>query len=298
LLAWTRDYLGRSGVESPRLCAELLLAHALECDRIRLYTRHDTVPGQDVLQTFRASVKQAAAGRPIAYLTGTKEFFSLSFEVTPDVLIPRPETEVLVERTIELVRNSSGPSCSLLDLGTGSGCIVVSLAKHLPDAQLFASDISEPTLQVARRNAERHGALERIEFRAGDLFDAWAPQTAESGEPAAAPPRFDVVVCNPPYVAEADAASLPIGVREHEPGVALFAGQDGLSVLHRVIHEAPHWLNRGGHLLLEVAFNQAAAVRALLDESVWDAIVTYPDELKHERVVHARLRDNQRTRTT
>jgi len=100
LLAWTRDYLERSGVESPRLCAELLLAHALECDRIRLYTRHDTVPGQDVLQTFRESVKKAAAGRPIAYLTGTKEFFSLSFEVTPDVLIPRPETEVLVERTM------------------------------------------------------------------------------------------------------------------------------------------------------------------------------------------------------
>ncbi len=298
MLAWTRDYLGRSGVESPRLCAELLLAHALECDRIRLYTRHDTVPGQDVLQTFRESVKQAAAGRPIAYLTGTKEFFSLSFEVTPDVLIPRPETEVLVERTIELVRNSSGALCSTLDLGTGSGCIIVSLAKHLTGAQMFASDISEPALQVARRNAERHGLLERIEFRVGDLFDTWAPHTAESGEPAAAPPRFDVVVCNPPYVAEADAPSLPIGVREHEPGVALFAGQEGLSVLRRVIDEAPHWLNRSGHLLLEVAFNQAAAVRALLDESVWDAIVTYPDELKHERVVHARLRDEQRTRTT
>jgi len=298
LLAWTRDYLERSGIESPRLCAELLLAHAMKCERIRLYTRHDRVPGEDVLQTFRESVKQAAAGRPIAYLTGAKEFFSLTFEVTPDVLIPRPETEVLVERTIELVRNSAGALCSLLDLGTGSGCVIVSLAKHLPDTQLFASDISEPALQVARRNAERHGVSEHIEFRVGDLFDAWAQHATESGEPAAAPPRFDVVVCNPPYVAEADAASLPIDVREHEPRVALLAGPDGLSVLRRVIAEAPGWLNRGGHVLLEVAFDQAAAVRALLDESVWDAIVTYPDELKHERVVHARLRDEQRTRTT
>ena len=298
LLAWTRDYFRRSGIESPRLCAELLLAHALECDRIHLYTRHDTVPGQDVLRTFRESVKQAAAGRPIAYLTGTKEFFSLSFEVTPDVLIPRPETEVLVERTIELVRKSAGTLCSLLDLGAGSGCIVVSLARHLPAARLFASDISEPALQVARRNAERHGVSERIEFRVGDLFDAWRPGAPERGQPAAVPPRFDVVVCNPPYVAEADAASLPIGVREYEPGVALFAGQEGLSVLRRLISAAPGWLNAGGHLLLEVAFDQAAAVRGLLDESIWHAIVTYPDELKHERVVHARLRDEQRTRTT
>jgi release factor glutamine methyltransferase len=298
LLAWTRDHLKRSGVESPRLCAELLLAHAMKCQRIQLYTQHDTVPGKDVLHTFRESVKQAAVGRPIAYLTGTKEFFSLSFEVAPDVLIPRPETEVLVERTIELVRHSAGALSSVLDLGTGSGCIVVSLARHLPDTRLFASDVSKPALQVARRNAQRHGVSQRIEFRVGDLFAAWAAQTTESGEPAAAPSRFDVVVCNPPYVAEDAVASLPIDVREHEPRVALLAGPDGLSVLRRVISDAPGWLSHGGHLLLEVGFDQAVAVRGLLDESVWDAIVTYRDELKHERVVHARLRDEQPTRTT
>jgi release factor glutamine methyltransferase len=291
LLAWTRAYLERNRVESPRLSAELLLAHALKCERIRLYTQHDRVPGPEVLTAFRESVKQAAAGRPIAYVTGTKEFFSLSFEVTPHVLIPRPETEVLVERTIELVRNARGKLRAVLDLGTGSGCIVVSLAKHLSDMELFASDVSAAALQVARRNAERHGVLERVEFRAGDLFEAWA-ELKRAGR------RFDVIVCNPPYVAEDDAASLPVGVREYEPGVALFAGGERLGVHRRLIREAPPWLNSGGHLLLEAAFDQAPAVRELLDESVWRDIVAYRDGLKHERVVHARLRDTQQATAT
>ncbi len=277
LLAWTREYFRQHGVESPRLCAEILLAHALGCERIELYTRHQHVPPGPALATFRQTVREAAAGRPIAYLTGTKEFFSLTFRVTPDVLIPRPETEVLVERTIHLVRHSAGALGSILDVGTGSGCIAVALARNLPDVRIGASDISEAALAVARDNAERLGVAERIDFRCGDLFEPWP-----AGEP------FDVIVSNPPYVAADQAADLPATVRAYEPHEALFAGAAGLDVIGRLAAEAPGHLTADGHLLIEVAFDQAPRVGALLDESGWNAIVAYKDALQFERVIHAR----------
>lgn len=285
LLGWTRDYLQRSGVESPRLCAEILLAHAMQCQRIHLYTCFEQAPGQDVLKTYRALVKQAATGRPIAHLTGVKEFFSLTFEVTPDVLIPRPETEILVERTIALVRQSPDTLRSICDLGTGSGCIAVSLAKHLPGVRLFASDISEAALVVARRNAERHAAGEQIEWRCGDLFEPWGQ--AATGAAGGVPAAFDVIVCNPPYVGTAG-APLAASVRDFEPPVALFAGPDGLDLIRRILAEAPRWLRAGGHLLLELAYDQAVTVRGLLDGAVWQDVVTYRDAAGHERVLHTR----------
>ena len=223
LLGWTQQFLQRSGIESPRLCAEILLAHAMQCERLRLYTRFEEVPGGDVRERFRELVQKAAGGHPIAYLTGTKEFFSLAFEVSPDVLIPRPETEILVERAISLLRKTPEPAPTILDLGTGSGCIAISLAKHLPHARLAASDNSEAARAVARRNAERHGVAERIEFRCGDLFAPW-----DDG------PLFDVVVCNPPYVATAG-APVDASVRDFEPHAALFAGPDGLDVIRRLV---------------------------------------------------------------
>jgi release factor glutamine methyltransferase len=281
LLEWTRTFFQQHNVESPRLCAEILLAHAMGCERIELYTRHQSVPDQNVLARFRAAVKEAAAGRPIAHLTGTKEFFSLEFEITPDVLIPRPETEVLVERVIHLVRHGGDEIRSILDVGTGSGCIAVSLAKNLPHVALFACDVSEPAIEVARRNAQRHGVLDRIGIRLGDLFEPWEPRRC-----------FDMIVSNPPYVAESEAADLPVNVRDFEPRVALFAGPDGLDVLRRLIGEAPRHLEPGGHLIAEMAYNQSAAVRSLLDETVWRDIVTYRDDLGHQRVVHARRRAN------
>ncbi len=278
LLDWTRAHFARLKLESPRLCAELLLAHALGCERIRLYTRHDEVPGPAALDAFRELVRQAAEGRPIAYLTGTKEFFALPLEVTPDVLIPRPETEILVERTIDLVRKASGPR-RILDLCTGSGCIAIALARHLPDATLLASDVSPAALAVARRNAARHGVADRIEFRAGDLFEPWRT-------PPAAP--CDIVVCNPPYVATVDAPVAP-QVRAWEPHTALFAGPDGLAVIRRVLAEAPARLTSGGHLLLEMGFDQAPAVRRLAAGPVWGEAAVYRDGAGHERVLHVRL---------
>lgn len=282
LLSWTREHLQRSGVESPRLCAEILLAHVMRCQRIQLYTRFEEVPAEPVLAPFRALVKQAAQGHPIAYLTGTKEFFALPFDVSPDVLIPRPETEVLVERTIDLVRKTLDGAARILDLGTGSGCIAVALARHLPAARIFASDVSEAALGVARRNASRHGVAERIDFRCGDLLEPWTAPAAADG-----PPPFDVIVCNPPYIAT-NGAPVARHVRDFEPHVALFAGPDGLSVVRRVSAAAPDGLKSGGHLLLEIGFDQSRAVRDLLARAGWKDIVVYRDGGGNERVVHAR----------
>ncbi len=284
LLTWTQAHFLRHGLDSPRLCAEVLLAHVLQCERIHLYTRHDQAPDETALGAFRELVRQAAAGRPIAYLVGRKEFFSLPFEVGPDVFIPRPETEILVERTIDLARRAPAPP-AILDLCTGSGCIAVCLAKHLKDARLFASDISQAALTVARRNAERHGVADRIEFRCGDLFEPW--RTGIEGKAGAMPAPFDLIVCNPPYVATQGAPVAP-NVRDFEPHLALFAGPDGLDIVRRILAAAPSWLAGDGHLLLELAFDQAPTVRGLLAAAPWRNVSTYRDGAGHERVVHAR----------
>ncbi len=280
LLSWTREYFTRGGVESPRLCAELLLAHAMGCERIHLYTRHDEVPAEQILAPFRELVREAARGVPIAYLVGTKEFFSLPFSVTRDVLIPRPETEILVERTINLVRSAGPANARIIDLGTGSGCIAISLARHLPEARLCASDVSEEALTVARRNAETLDVAQRVELRAGDLFTPWCIADDE-------PALFDIIVCNPPYVATSG-APIDKSVREHEPAGALFAGNDGMEIIRRVLAEAPQHLVAGGHLLLEMAFDQGQRVREQCTSGgYWEKVVTYRDGAGHERVLHA-----------
>lgn len=284
LIDWTRRHFQQRGLDSPRLCAEILLAHAMQCSRIQLYAHHETVPDEAALSRFRESVRDAAAGRPVAYLTGMKEFFSLPFEVTPDVLIPRPETEILVERTIDWVRKSGRDGLSILDVGTGSGCIIVSLARHLPTARCFASDISEAALAVARRNAARHGVAERISFEAGDLFDAWLPR----GESF---PRFDVIVSNPPYIAQSEAEDLPRNVRDFEPAAALFGGADGWAVIRRLVECAPRFLAPGGLFLMEIAYNQSDGVRKLMRDSEWGRVTLHRDMAGHLRVVQAHTHD-------
>ncbi len=277
LLDWTREHFRARGLESPRLCAELLLAHVLGCERIELYTRYGYVPDDRQRAELRALVRRAAAGEPIAYLIGHREFFGLDFTVTPDVLIPRPETEVLVERTIELVRQSGSSLRMILDLGTGSGCIAVALARHLPDARLCASDISHAALAVARTNAERHGVANRIELRCGDLFEPWADRLP-----------FDVIVTNPPYISEAELPALPPTVRQYEPRESLVAGPDGLAVVRRILGGIHQALRPGGHLLCELAWNQADAARQLFEQlGGWQSLRTYRDALNHERVLHA-----------
>jgi len=198
LLEWTKDFLDQRGVDNPRLDAEVLLAHARNCQRIELYTAFDEIAGDDVRGKFRELVSQRAQGKPVAYLVGYKEFFSLTFEITPDVLIPRPETEMLVMAVLDVAKQMRAKRpLAIADVGTGSGCIAVAVATQLPDCRVAAIDQSPAALAVAKRNAVKHGVSERIEFIESDLFAA-----------ADAQKQFDIIVSNPPYVTEVEHQTL------------------------------------------------------------------------------------------
>jgi release factor glutamine methyltransferase len=254
LLQWTADYLKRHGSDSPRLDAEVLLAETLGCPRIGLYTAFDTVPGDPPRAAFREMVRRRAEGTPVAYLVGHREFYSLEFRVTQDVLIPRPETELLVVALLDLARGyPAGQPVTLCDVGTGSGVIAVCAAKHLPTARVTALDISPAALEVARSNAAAHGVEDRIELVESDLFAALAPER-----------RFDFVVSNPPYVSLSELAALAPGVKEHEPRGALLAGQRGTEVIEALLPQAAQRLNPGGHLLVEISPMLHDAVQSLL----------------------------------
>ena len=251
LLTWTTDWLTTKGSESARLDAEVLLAHVRGCQRILLYTAFDTPVSDAERARFRELVKRRGDGEPVAYLVGNREFFSLPFAVSPAVLVPRPETEGLVVRVIDLCKPL--PAARIIDVGTGSGAIAVTLAKHLPRARLVATDISPAALAVARENAARHGVAERIEFLECDLLSA----------PQAAGP-WDVIVSNPPYVRDDEFDALPRDVRLHEPKAALVAGPTGVEVVARLAADAVGALATGGWLVVEIGpVVAAAAERAL-----------------------------------
>ena len=251
LLTWTTDWLTTKGSGSARLDAEVLLAHVRGCQRILLYTAFDTPVSDAERARFRELVKRRGDGEPVAYLVGNREFFSLPFAVSPAVLVPRPETEGLVVRVIDLCKPL--PAARIIDVGTGSGAIAVTLAKHLPRARLVATDISPAALAVARENAARHGVAERIEFLECDLLSA----------PQAAGP-WDVIVSNPPYVRDDEFDALPRDVRLHEPKGALVAGPTGVEVVARLAADAVGALAAGGWLVVEIGpVVAAAAERAL-----------------------------------
>ncbi len=276
LLQWTTEYLARKGIEQPRTEAQLLLAAVLGCKRIDLLVRYQEVPTEAERARYRELIQRRVAGWPTAYLVGNRDFYLLNFEVTPAVLIPRPETETLVLRALDLLRPLVRPA--VLDLGTGSGCIAVSIAHQKKDAQVTATDISPDALAVARRNAERHGVADRLRFLQGDLFAAVPP-----GE------TFHLIASNPPYVASSEWASLPIEIREHEPRLALDGGSDGLAFYRRIAAQAAPYLLPGGHLLLEIGFGQNDAVRAILEQHPqWELQPTVPDMAGRPRVVVAR----------
>ncbi len=247
LLRWTTDYFASRGIETARLDAEVLLAHALETERLRLYIDYEKPVQGDERARFRELVKRRADERvPVAHLVGAREFWSLSIEVTPDVLVPRPETETLVGAVLEL-RPDPAAALSILDLGTGSGAVALALAKERPAARIVASDVSEAALAVAKQNAAALGLDDRVEFVLGDLFEPVGGK------------RFDVVVSNPPYLAEAEAASLAPELA-HEPRGALYAGAEGSEILLRLVAEAPDHLEPAGLLALEIDPRQAGAV--------------------------------------
>lgn len=253
ILDWTAQHLKKHGSESPRLEAEILLAHARKCPRIQLYVQYNEPLGDDERGVMRDLVKRRAASEPVAYLVGHREFFGLDFRVSPAVLVPRPETETLVLELVTAAKRHVSPTPRILDLCTGSGCIAVAAAVNLPNARFTAIDISASALELARENAARHGVSERIQFFEGDLF---APLPA--GE------MFDFIVSNPPYVADAEMETLPPDVRLHEPQLALRAGPRGLDVIERLVAAAPDYLAPGGALLFEISPEQAATVTDLL----------------------------------
>jgi release factor glutamine methyltransferase len=264
------------GFESPRLEAELLLAAALGMKRLDLYLQHDRPVDTRELETFRQFVRRRLRHEPIQYITGEAHFRRLVLHVDRRVLIPRPETEVLVGAVIEWARLRSGDASELVaaDIGTGSGAIALSLAQEA-FGRVVATDASTAALEVARNNAERLGLAERVEFREGELFDAL------SGEE-----RFDAVVSNPPYVAESERSALPAEVRDWEPAQALFAPESGLALLHRLVDGAPARLRPGGVLALEVGSGQAEEVAERMRRGHAFANVRIRADLAgHDRIV-------------
>lgn len=276
LLDWTAKYLAEKGSEFPRLDAEVLLAHAQGCRRIELYTRYEEQASEAVRSKFKELVRRRIEGCPVAYLVGRKEFFSLEFEVGPGVLIPRPDTETLVMECLERAKELAEPV--IVDVGTGSGAIAISLAKQIPTARLTAIDLSSDALGYARRNADKHGVAERIRFLEGDLLSA-----LPAGE------SFDMIASNPPYIALEDWEKLPVGVRQYEPKIALDGGPGGYQVVQRLIDQARAFLRSGGYLIVEIGAPQEETVRRLInDRSGYELGPTTRDYSGHPRVLRAR----------
>jgi release factor glutamine methyltransferase len=280
VLKWTADDFAGRGIDSARLDAELLVAHALGVDRVRLYMDLDRPLVGDELAAIRALVGRRRQREPVAYILGRREFYGRRFEVSPAVLVPRPETELLVDRALELLaEDAAGP---VLDLCTGSGAIAITLAAERAALEVDATDLSEAALEVARRNAAALGVGERVHLFAGDLFAPLAPS-------GAAPRSYALIACNPPYVAERERASLAPEVAAHEPSLALFGGADGLSVLRRLCAEAPRWLAPEGRILIEIGIEQGAAVSALLRDAGFRETVVRPDLSGRDRLVEGTL---------
>jgi release factor glutamine methyltransferase len=270
--------LEQANVPSAPLAAELLLMHVLGSDRTFLYAHPEEQITAAQAEAFFSRINKRAAGTPAQYLTGKQEFWGMDFEVTPEVLIPRPETEHIIEVTTARIGQSRRKNpLRIADVGTGSGCIAAVLAKEFPYAQIFATDISAPALAVANRNATRHNFADRITFIECNLLDLIPQQ-----------PPLDIIVSNPPYVARKDVATLPIDVREHEPEIALFAGEDGMSIYPLLIAQAATHLAEGGLLVLELGAGLFEPVSDLLEaRSGWTRVSAAQDLAGIVRVISA-----------
>ena len=279
LLDWTSQYFEKNAIPNPRLDAEVLLGHLLGKSRLQLYLDFEMPVFQEHLTPFRELIKKRIDRTPISYLTNRKEFMSLEFYVDERVLIPRPETEQLVETV--LTAQTDKPQ-RLLELGTGSGVIATSLAIHQPEWDITATDLSEDALVVAQKNAETHNCAAQIKFLSGDLFEP-----IKAIDPNGETP-FDWIVCNPPYLKKTEWDSLSPDVRNYEPEIALFAGNDGLALIRRLIAEAPAYLAANGKLSLEIDDTQADTVRTLVNaESAYCSCELIKDYAEKERIVLA-----------
>lgn len=275
LMDWTTKFLLQKGVETPHLDARVLLAKVLGCKPIDLYgARHDEIATDEIRNQYRDLIRRRLDGCPAAYLIGRKEFFSLEFEVSPAVLIPRPDSEMVVVECLALAKKQSQPR--ILDIGTGSGNLAVAIAHNCPGAEVTAVDRSTEALELAQKNAAKHGVAERIRFLQGDLFEPVGEE------------RFDFIVSNPPYIPRKDIPNLPVGVRSFEPHLALDGGESGFEVFERLIQQAPQHLNNGGHLILEIGSPQESTARQKLAAyPCYKLAPTILDGAGHPRVLRA-----------
>lgn len=248
LLEWTTDYLRKNRSDSPRLDAEVLLAHARQCQRIQLYTSFAEEPSEPERAAFREMVRRRAEGTPVAYLVGHKEFYSMDLIVTPDVLIPRPETEHVVMEALDRAKQinqgrlpPTGSWIPIADVCSGSGCIGLAIAKHLPNAQVIGMDISPKAIEVAKKNSARCNLDSKIQWIESDLFEKVAGQV------------FQIIVSNPPYVSQDEYLALPATVKEHEPKLALVAPDHPMSIIERLLDQSPGFLVEGGWLIFEIS---------------------------------------------
>ena len=256
VLDWTTGHFQRHGCETPRLDAEILLSHVRRCQRIELYTRFEELVTDEQREAMRELVRRRAQSEPVAYLVGYREFYGLEFEVCPDVLIPRPDTETLVLESLDFLKERR--DARVLEIGPGSGCISVSLAVSQPGLRITAIDISSGALAVAKRNAVRHDVSGSISFREADAFHGLSHASDE---------LFDLIVTNPPYIGEAEVDQLMTDVRRFEPRVALVSGPDGLDLIREIAERSVEWLKPGGALMMELAPEQADATVELLNQT-------------------------------
>ena len=279
-------------ISSYTLAAELLLLHAASRERTWLFSHPEEILPASVAENYFALLQHRASGEPTQHLTGKQEFWGLEFLVTPDVLIPRPETENLIEVALDRLalrdlrskhsQNMSGEDLTIADIGTGSGCIAVALAKELPAATLYATDISPKALTVAQQNAARLGFSNRIHFLESNLFDSFSPLATRHS-----PLLFDVVLSNPPYIARKDVHTLPVEVRDHEPETALFGGEEGYELYAALILQAEQFLKPGGLLVLELGHNSLPAIQPLLESPAWTNLLVTNDLANIPRVLSA-----------
>jgi release factor glutamine methyltransferase len=283
LLRIARGQLRAADVPSADLASELLLIHVLGRDRAWLYTYPDASLSADKAALYTALVVKRCTGMPTQYLTGKQEFWGLEFEVTRDVLIPRPETEHLVEVSLERIGARREHSLTIADVGTGSGCVAVALAREMSAADIYATDISAAALEVARRNAERHGIADRVHFAVGNLLEPFFLDMT-----AGAKPELNLIVSNPPYIARRDMETLPREVGRHEPPQALFGGEIGTEMYAPLFQQAKALLAVGGIIAVEIGFGAMVAIYELLDsDAAWRDVAVNNDLAGIPRVVSA-----------
>lgn len=266
-------------IDDAQLVAQSLLAEALACDRTHLIVNFQRQLNDEELKHYDGMLQRREAGEPLQYIVGRQEFFGLEFEVTPDVLIPRPESELIVEEVLRLAASLAHPV--IVDVGTGSGCLAVTIARELPEAHVAATDISSAALAVARRNAQKHQLADRISFVPGDLLVPFSPV-----------PQFDFIVSNPPYIRPDEMPGLQREVRDWEPRIALTDFDDGLTFYRRLLRDAPARLKAGGYLICEMGFEQSEKIRALVEAKEWESPQMLADLQGILRTIVIRKRGN------